>query len=150
MDAAAVEVTDRVRLAYPDGQTDSALPRPSPCGLHASPGVALLSALALLASSFVQNQDKDKAGPETKPTAKGQVPMYWDQLGLTDAQRAEVVKLTRDQRDKVDKRREEVRNLDEYARKRLAILTDEQRKKMIDLVAGEARKDKDGATAKDK
>jgi hypothetical protein len=55
-----------------------------------------------------------------------------------------VVKLTREQRDKVDKLKEEIRKLDEeYARKRVSVLTDEQRRKLIDLVACEAPKDKD-------
>jgi hypothetical protein len=93
-------------------------------------GVALVSALALLGSAETWSQDKqrDKAKPEKKAAAG--LPTYWDQLGLTDAQRAEVVKLTREQKDKVDKLREEIRKLDEeYARKRVAVLTDEQRKK---------------------
>ena len=114
-------------------------------------GVALLSALALLGSGDTHSQDKEKekAGPDKKAAAG--LPKYWDQLGLTDAQRAEVVKLTRDKRDKVDKLREEIRKVDEeYARKRVAVLTDDQRKKLIDLVAGEAPKDKADPKAKAK
>jgi hypothetical protein len=99
-------------------------------------GTGLLYALALLGSVEVQSQDKDKAKPDKK-AATG-LPKYWDQLDLTDTQRAEVVRLTREQRDKVDKFREEIRKLEEeYAKKQVAVLTDDQRKKLIDIVAGE-------------
>jgi hypothetical protein len=90
-------------------------------------GVALLTTLALLESGDTRSQDKDKAGSDKKPAAG--LPKNWDQLGLTDAQRTEIVKLTREQRDKVDQLREELRKVDEeYARKRVAVLTDDQRK----------------------
>jgi Spy/CpxP family protein refolding chaperone len=115
-------------------------------------GLALVSALALLGAGGLQSQDKEKSkGGSDKKAAAGAVPKYWDELGLTEAQRAEVVKLTREQRDKVDKLREEIRKLDEeYARKRVAVLSDDQRKKLIDLVAGEAPKDKDKVDPKAK
>ncbi len=114
-------------------------------------GLALLSALALLGSGGVQSQDKEKPKAGTDRKAAGQLPMNWDQLGLTDAQRAEVVKLTREQRDKVDRLKEEIRKLDEeYARKRVAVLTDDQRKKLVDVVGGPEPKDKADPKAKAK
>jgi hypothetical protein len=62
-------------------------------------GVALLTALALVGSGGVQSQDKeeDKATPDK--TAAAGLPKNWDQLGLTDAQQTEIVKLTREQRE---------------------------------------------------
>jgi Spy/CpxP family protein refolding chaperone len=116
-------------------------------------GLALLTALALLGAGDTRSQDKDKekakSGAEKK--AAGPLPKYWDELGLTDAQRAEVVKLTREQKHKVDKLREEIKKLEEeYARKRVAVLSDEQRKKLIDLVAGPEPKDKADPKAKAK
>jgi hypothetical protein len=114
-------------------------------------GVALLTALALVGSGGVQSQDKeeDKATPDKKAAAG--LPKNWDQLGLTDAQQTEIVKLTREQRDRVEKLREEIRKVDEeYARKRVAVLNDDQRKKLIDIVAGQAPKDKDKADPKAK
>ena len=117
-------------------------------------GVALLAALALLASGDTRSQDKDKAkteGGPARPAAQGQLPRYFDQLGLTDAQRAEVLKVTADTKEKTDRLREEIRKLDEEAsRKRVAVLTDEQRKRLIDLVAGPAPKAKADPKAKDK
>jgi Spy/CpxP family protein refolding chaperone len=111
-------------------------------------GVALFSAVVLLWTGGVQSQDKDKPGPDKK-VAAGQLPKYWDQLGLTDTQRADIVKLTREQRGKVDKLREEIRKLDEeYAKKRVALLTDDQRKKLIDILSGEP-KDKPKDTSKE-
>jgi hypothetical protein len=51
----------------------------------------------------------------------------------------------------VEKLREEIRKVDEeYARKRVAVLNDDQRKKLIDIVAGQAPKDKDKADPKAK
>jgi hypothetical protein len=53
------------------------------------------------------------------------------------------VKLTAEHRQKVEKLREEIQKLDdEYGKKRVAVLTDEQRKKLIDLVAGPPPKGK--------
>lgn len=112
-------------------------------------GVALLSALALLTTGDTWSQDKDRAKSGTDTKAAAGLPKYWDQLGLTDAQRAEVVKLAREQKDKVDKLREEIKKVDEeYARKKVSVLTDDQRKKLIDLVAGPEPKAK--ADTKDK
>jgi hypothetical protein len=112
----------------------------------------LLTTLALLGGVSSSGQDKEKKGDTpTKPSVKGQMPKYWDHLGLTDTQRTEVVRLTREQRDKVDKLREEIRKVEEeYAKKKVALLTDEQRKKLIDLVAGEVPKDKVDPKAKAK
>ena len=52
--------------------------------------VVLVAALALLASGDTQSQDKGKEGAPTRPAAKGQLPMHFDMLDLTDAQRAEM------------------------------------------------------------
>ena len=101
-------------------------------------GVALFATLALLAAGDTGSQDKDKKddGP-ARPAAKAQLPRHFDMLGLTDAQRAEVLGLVADHQEKRAKLQEEIRKLDEEAaRKRVAVLTDEQRKKLIDLLAG--------------
>jgi hypothetical protein len=62
--------------------------------------LALLTTLALLGEVGSSGQDKEKKGDTpTKPAANGALPKYWDQLGLTDTQRTEVVRLSREQRD---------------------------------------------------
>jgi hypothetical protein len=107
----------------------------------------LLAALTLMAGD-TGAQPKDSP---VKPAAKGQLPTGWDRLGLSDAQRAEVLKVTAEYREKTDKLREEIRKLDEEAvRKRVAVLTDDQRKKLIDLVAGPEPKAKADPKAKAK
>ena len=117
---------------------------------HALSALAVFAVLALLASEGSRGQDK-KAESSVRPTAKGQLPKYWDQLGLSEAQRTEVLRLTAEQKEKTDKLREEIKKLDEeFARKRVKILTDDQRKKLIDLVAGPDPKEKAEHKAKGK
>lgn len=97
-------------------------------------GSALLGTLLLLSSNGVLSQEKKEG------KTKGQLPSGWSKLDLTAAQKEEVYKINREHKDKVDKLRAEIRKLDdEYAKKRVAVLTDEQRKKLIDLVAGEGK-----------
>jgi Spy/CpxP family protein refolding chaperone len=62
-------------------------------------GVGLLATLTLLAAGATQSQEKSKSGdgPVT-PAGRDRLPKFWDQLGLTYAQRAEVLKLTAEQR----------------------------------------------------
>jgi Spy/CpxP family protein refolding chaperone len=117
-----------------------------------SAALALLAAAALLAGGGTWGQDKEKKGDgPAKPTAKGALPKYFDRLDLTEAQRAEVVKLTAEHRQKVENLRDEIRKLDDdYGKKRVAVLTDEQRKKLIDLVAGPPPKDTADPKAKGK
>ena len=120
--------------------------------IRAIAGVTLLATLALLAGGSIRSQDKDKSKVEVgpvKPAAKDRLPLYWDRLGLTDAQRAEVLKLTAEHKERREKLLDEIRKLDEeVARKRVALLTDEQRMKLIDLVAGPDPKDKADPKAK--
>jgi Spy/CpxP family protein refolding chaperone len=117
-----------------------------------SAALALLAAVALLAGGGTWGQDKEKSGdPPAKPAAKGPLPKYFDKLDLTEAQRAEVAKLTAEHRQRVEKLRDEIRKLDDdYGKKRVAVLTDEQRKKLIDLVAGPPPKEKADPKAKEK
>ena len=99
-------------------------------------GCALLATLVLLSSDGVLSQErKEKEGK-----VKGQLPQGWSKLELTAAQKEEIYKLNRDYKEKTDKLNEEIKKLNaELAKKRVAVLTDEQRKKLIDLVAGDPR-----------
>lgn len=106
-------------------------------------GLALVAALALLSPDGLSGQDKDKRGPESaKTAAKGKLPPGWDRLDLTDAQRAEVIKLMAEYQPKIDELQQELGRLRaELARKRVAVLTDEQKKKLADAFAAEPKKD---------
>jgi hypothetical protein len=117
-----------------------------------SAGVGLLAIVTLLAA-----QEKDKKGPEpAKAVAKG-VPSHWAKLDLTSAQREELAKLYAEYLPKREKLRQEMYKLDaELARKRVAVLNDEQRKKLVDLVPPDppnenpAEKGKAGPSEKEK
>jgi len=113
-------------------------------------GRALLATLVLLSSDGVLSQEKKEKEGKTK----GQLPQGWSKLDLTAAQKEDIYKINREHKDKVDKLKEEIRKLDEeYTKKRVAVLTDEQRKKLIDIVAGDPKdkpKEKDGSKEKAK
>jgi Spy/CpxP family protein refolding chaperone len=111
--------------------------------------VALLAALAVLSSGGLTGQDKDKKGPEpARKPAKG-VPAHWDKLELTEAQQAELVKLYAEYLPRRQKLREEMHRLDaELARKRVGVLNDEQRKKLVDVVLADPPKEKAAETGK--
>lgn len=96
---------------------------------------ALLTTLVLLSSDGLMSQDKKDSGK-----IKGQLPQNWSKLNLTAAQKEEVYKLNSDYKEKIDKLKEDIKQLEnELTRKRVAVLTDEQRKKLLDMVAGEPK-----------
>lgn len=111
-------------------------------------GCALVAALALVCSDGVQSQEKKEG------KLKGQLPQGWSKLDLSATQKEQIYKLNREYKEKTDKLEDEIKKLnDELRRKRLAVLTDEQRKKLINLVAGDPKdrpKDKDGGKEKGK
>ena len=97
-------------------------------------GCAMVAALLLLSSDGLFSQEKkDKEGK-----IKGQLPSGWSKLNLTAAQKEEVYKVQADHKAAVDKLKEEIAKLDaELVKKRLAVLTEEQRKKLRESVGGE-------------
>ena len=102
--------------------------------------VRAAAVLAALVAGGLAAQDKGtKAPPADKTAAKGPaLPLYWDKLGLTDEQKAEVLRLTAEYRPKRQKLLDELAKLDtELARKRVAVLTDDQKRKLVDLAAAE-------------
>jgi hypothetical protein len=114
-------------------------------------GCAMVAALLLLSSDGLFSQDKkDKEGK-----VKGQLPQGWSKLGLSAAQKEEVYKLNAEHKAGVDKLKEEIAKLDaELVKKRLAVLNEDQRKKLREMVGGEPDpKDKgkdSGKESKDK
>src|SRR5262245_3057106 len=95
----------------------------------------MLAALLLLSSNGAVSQDKKDKSPGK---ITGQLPPGWKDLGLTAAQREEVYKINAEYKSKVDALEEEIKKVKaEQVKKRLAVLTDEQRKKLRDTVGGE-------------
>ena len=109
-------------------------------------GCALLATLGLLSSDSVQSQEKK----EKEGKVKGQLPAGWSKLDLTAAQKEEIYKINMEYKEKTDKLKDEIRKLDaEHAKKRVGVLTDDQKKKLIEIVSGES-KDKPKETPKEK
>jgi hypothetical protein len=95
---------------------------------------ALVATLALLSLHGVTGQDTKPKEPKTK----GQLPQGWSKLGLTEDQKEQVYKLNAEHKEAVDKLKEEIAKLDaQLVKKRLAVLNDEQRKKLREMVGGE-------------
>ena len=111
-------------------------------------GCTLLATLVLLSSDGVLSQDKKDKAPAK---IKGQLPQGWGDLGLSAAQKESVYKLNAEYKEKVDKLEDEIKKVRaELAKKRLALLTDEQRKKWRDTIGGEDPGDKAKDKSKDK
>jgi hypothetical protein len=104
--------------------------------------VALVVALAVVWGTSAQ-------GP-----AKGKLPQYWKQLGLSEAQKSEVFKVNEKYDKEIADHEAKVKTLKaEKKTKLLAILTDaqkEQLKKIIASKVGEDTKDKKDKDSKDK
>lgn len=102
-------------------------------------GTAMLATLFLLSSDGVQSQDKKEKAPPGKVT--GQLPPGWKDLNLSAVQREEVYKINAEAKDKVDKLEEEIKKVKaDQVKKRLAVLNEEQRKKLRESVGGEEPK----------
>jgi cytochrome c556 len=95
-------------------------------------GCAVLGAVLVLSTNGNLSQGQDKKEP---PKVKGQLPPNWSKLELTAAQKDEIYKIQADYKQKTDKLAEEIRKLNaELAQKRAAVLTDDQKKKLAELV----------------
>jgi hypothetical protein len=97
-------------------------------------GCAMVAALLLLSSDGLFSQEKkDKEGK-----VKGQLPSGWSKLNLSAAQKEDVYKVQAEHKEAVDKLKAEIAKLDaELVKKRLAVLNEDQRKKLRELVGGE-------------
>jgi Spy/CpxP family protein refolding chaperone len=94
--------------------------------------------------SFAQEAKKETQPAEKKDDkAKGQLPMYWKQLGLTDEQVQKVYKLQAKYNDEIDTLEAKIKELKEkMAKERSAILTTEQKKRLADILKEKAGADK--------
>jgi Spy/CpxP family protein refolding chaperone len=83
---------------------------------------AIVAAIALLSSDGIYSQEK------TDAKRKLELPQSWSKLDLTNEQKAEILKLQDEHKQKVDELKMQIAKLDaELAKKRLALLTNEQR-----------------------
>jgi len=95
-------------------------------------GCAVLGAIFVLSTNGNLSQGQDKKEP---PKVKGQLPQNWAKLDLSAAQKEEIYKIQADYKQKTDKLQEEIRKLNaEMAQKRVAVLTDDQKKKLAEIV----------------
>ena len=108
-------------------------------------GGALVATLVLVSSDGLLSQDKKDS------RLKGQLPPGWSKLDLTAAQKEDIYRLNAEYKAKTDKLNDEIRQLQsELSRKRISVLTEEQRKKLVDLVVPETGKEKAKEKAKEK
>ena len=115
-------------------------------------GCALLATLVVLSSDGLMSQEKKDKAKEGK--IKGQLPQGWTKLDLTAAQKEEIYKINADAKEKLDRLQAEMDKLRaDTAKKRVAVLTDEQKKKLAEMVTGESKeasKEKSKAKEPDK
>lgn len=99
---------------------------------------------------FCLAQDKPKEKPAEKKEekkddakAKGQLPQNWKSLGLTDEQTQKVYKLQAKTAEEIDKLEAQIKELkDKLTKERLAVLTDEQKKRLEGILKEKAGTDK--------
>ena len=108
--------------------------------------------LALLAVTSTSGQDKKS--DKDDPKVKGTLPAHWRELGLSDDQKQKVYKVQAGYKAKIDDLEKKIKDLKaEEQEERLKVLTEDQRKKLREILAGEPKdkdKDKDKAPDKDK
>jgi flagellar motility protein MotE (MotC chaperone) len=88
---------------------------------------------------------KTKEEPKTKDTAKakGQLPTYWGQLGLSEEQKQKVYKLQGKYNDEIDKLELQIKELKaKMSEERGKILTGEQKKRLEEIIKTKAGADK--------
>src|SRR5581483_7887355 len=89
--------------------------------------------VALLAATALQGQDS------TTGKVKGVLPANWGKLGLTDEQKQKVYKVQSEYRDKIAELEKQVKDLKEKERTEMEkVLTDEQKKRLKDILTGKA------------
>ena len=105
--------------------------------------IAVLAVAFGASVSFAQDAKKDD---KAESKAKGTLPTYWKQLGLTDEQIQKVYKIQNKHNEEIDKLEAQIKDLKEkIVKERAAVLTAEQKKRLEDIL-----KEKAGTDKKDK
>lgn len=100
---------------------------------------ALLMTAVLALSGVLTAQDKKaedkKADAPKAAKAKGYLPQYWKDLGLSDEQKQQVYTVQNKYAGEVDKLEEQIKDLKaKMAKERLDVLTAAQKKKLEEVV----------------
>ena len=98
---------------------------------------AMLGAVLVISSGGSISQGQDKKEP---PKPKGTLPANYGKLDLSATQKEEIYRLQAEYKQKTDKLRLEIQKLEaELAQKRGAVLTDDQRKKLAEIVGAQPK-----------
>jgi Spy/CpxP family protein refolding chaperone len=107
----------------------------------------VLAALMVVLGSNLYGDDK------TDPPVKGRLPTYWNKLGLTDEQKQKVFKVIADNHEKTAALEKQLKDLKDKEKTDLeAVLTDDQKKHLRELISSKAPSDtpKDAPKEKEK
>jgi Spy/CpxP family protein refolding chaperone len=97
-------------------------------------GFALFLAIVLIAPGL-SGADEAKPTTTTPSKAKGFLPQYWKDLGLTDDQKQQVYTIQNKYNDEIDKLEAQIKDLKaKIAKERLEVLTADQKKKLEEVV----------------
>jgi Spy/CpxP family protein refolding chaperone len=106
--------------------------------------VLILSMFVATSVGFAQaTKPAEKKDEKKEEKAKGMLPTYWKQLGLTEEQVQKVYKLQNKYNDEIDQLEAKIKDLKEkLVKERAAILTAEQKKRLEDILKEKAGTDK--------
>lgn len=108
-------------------------------------GVSLVLSMTGVTGQEKGDKKDDKKAEVKEPAAKskGQLPTYWGQLGLTDAQKQNVYKLQGKYNAEIDKLEVQIKEQKaKMSEERSKILTAEQKKRLEEIIKVKAGTDK--------
>jgi Spy/CpxP family protein refolding chaperone len=95
-------------------------------------------AVALLMGGWLHGEDA-----KDNPKLKGQLPANWGKLGLSDEQKQKVYKVQADYKEKIADLEKQLKDAKAKEKQEMeAVLTDEQKKRLRDLLTSKAPDDK--------
>lgn len=109
------------------------------------PLVALFAGLFVLSGGLVGQDKKDDPKKDDPPAtkAKGMLPANWKKIGLSDEQVQKIYKVQGKYNEEIDKLEAKIKELKASRDKEMkAVLTDDQKKKLDDILTGKDKTDK--------
>jgi Spy/CpxP family protein refolding chaperone len=95
----------------------------------------LFSATLLLTVHGTLSQEPKQPEPKAQAKFKGQIPMYWGQIGLSDEQKQKIYAIQAKHNTEIDKLEQQIKSIKETMNKeRLEILTPDQKKRLEDII----------------